>query len=70
MKVVERLITMPSICAETPLVREVAARAYLERLEYNKAKELLQLLHQEFPYRVSGMEVIKFLIFSLIRYHA
>uniref|UniRef100_A0A915BQ60 Cell division cycle protein 27 homolog n=1 Tax=Parascaris univalens TaxID=6257 RepID=A0A915BQ60_PARUN len=58
MKVVERLITMPAICAETPIVREVAARAYLERLEYNKAKELLQLLHQEFPYRVAGMEVL------------
>ncbi|VDK42705.1 unnamed protein product [Anisakis simplex] len=57
-KVLERVNSMPARFAETPLVRELAARAYLERLEYNKSRELLESLHKQFPYRVSGMEVL------------
>ncbi|KHN70672.1 Cell division cycle protein 27 -like protein [Toxocara canis] len=64
-KVLERVSNMPTRCAVAPLVRELAARAYLERLEYGKSRELLESLHKQLPYRVSGMEVL-----STVLWHA
>lgn len=48
---------MPADWAKTALAREIIARVYLEKLDYAKARELLEDLHHEYPHRVSGMEV-------------
>lgn len=48
---------LPEKCKKFALARELLARAYLEKLDYAKATEILEELHREFPHRVAGMEV-------------
>lgn len=55
--VIDRYNQMPERCTKYGMAREVLARAYLEKLDYAKAVEILEEVHREFPHRVSGMEV-------------
>lgn len=55
--VIGRYNLMPEKCKKFALARELLARAYLEKLDYTKATEILEELHREFPHRVAGMEV-------------
>ncbi|VDN19482.1 unnamed protein product [Gongylonema pulchrum] len=63
--VIERFNKMPEHCQNYGLARELLARAYLEKLDYSKTAEILEAVHNEFPHRVSGME-----IFSTALWHA
>ncbi|EJD74714.1 TPR Domain containing protein [Loa loa] len=56
--VIGRYNLMPEKCKKFALARELLARAYLEKLDYTKATEILEELHQEFPHRVAGMEIL------------
>lgn len=56
--VIDRYNQMPERCTKYGMAREVLARAYLEKLDYAKAVEILEEVHREFPHRVSGMEIL------------
>ncbi|VDP17238.1 unnamed protein product [Onchocerca flexuosa] len=56
--VIGRYNLMPEKCKKFALARELLARAYLEKLDYTKAAEILEELHREFPHRVAGMEIL------------
>ncbi|MCP9260943.1 Cell division cycle protein 27-like protein [Dirofilaria immitis] len=56
--VIGRYNLMPEKCKKFALARELLARAYLEKLDYTKAIEILEELHREFPHRVGGMEIL------------
>uniref|UniRef100_A0A0R3S025 Cell division cycle protein 27 homolog n=1 Tax=Elaeophora elaphi TaxID=1147741 RepID=A0A0R3S025_9BILA len=56
--VIGRYNLMPEKCKKFALARELLARAYLEKLDYTKATEILEELHREFPHRVAGMEIL------------
>uniref|UniRef100_A0A915PWN8 Cell division cycle protein 27 homolog n=1 Tax=Setaria digitata TaxID=48799 RepID=A0A915PWN8_9BILA len=56
--VIGRYNLMPERCKKFALARELLARAYLEKLDYTKATEILEELHREFPHRVAGMEIL------------
>lgn len=53
----ERLTQMPETCSKSALAKELAARVYLEKLDYQKTKEILEEVHRDYPHRTSGMEV-------------
>ncbi|VBB32702.1 unnamed protein product [Acanthocheilonema viteae] len=56
--VIGRYNLMPEKCKKFALARELLARAYLEKLDYTKATEILEELRREFPHRVAGMEIL------------
>ncbi|VDO46244.1 unnamed protein product [Brugia timori] len=56
--VIGRYNLMPEKCKKFALARELLARAYLEKLDYTRATEILEELRREFPHRVAGMEIL------------
>ncbi|MFH4980838.1 hypothetical protein AB6A40_007547 [Gnathostoma spinigerum] len=56
--VLDRLETVPPGFISSACPRELSARAYLEKLDYSKAAEILEKLHRDYPYRMSGMEIL------------